>query len=82
MNNMKLLSVVTTPSIYHGFSNRKMLREANFTQVNIKTCDCCNVRKHREIKNCEQYIALDIYLKFGNLDKVKIKSLEPKDYLG
>ena len=82
MNNMKFLSVVTTPSISHGFSNRKMLREDNFMQVNIKKYGCCNVRKHGEIKNCEQYIAFEIYLKYGNLDKVKITSLEPKDYLG
>ena len=35
-----------------------------------------NVRKHREIKNGEQYITLDIYLKSGNLDKMRITTLE------
>ena len=40
-----------------------------------------NDRKHREIKNCEQYIALEIYLKFGNLDQMKITPSEPKDHL-
>ena len=50
----------------------------------MKTNNCVrrNVRKHREIKNGEKYTTLDIYLKFGSLDKVKITSSEPKDYLG
>ena len=59
---MKILAVVTSPSIYIKlFCNR-------------------NVSKHREIKNGEQNITLDISLKFGNLDKMKIKSSEPKYY--
>ena len=41
-----------------------------------------NVIKHREIKNGEKYIILDIPLKFGSLDKMKITSSETKDYLG
>ena len=35
-----------------------------------------------EIKNGEQYITSDISLKFGNLDKIKVTSSEPKYYLG
>ena len=30
-----------------------------------------NVRKHKEIKDGEKYITLDIFLKFGNLYKIK-----------
>ena len=41
-----------------------------------------NVRKHREINNGEQYIALNISLKFDNLDRMKITSSEPKGYFG
>ena len=41
-----------------------------------------NVRKHREIKNGEQHIISEIYLKFGYLDKMKITSSDPKYYLG
>ena len=33
-----------------------------------------NVRNHRDIKNGEQYVTLDISLKFGNIDKMKITS--------
>ena len=50
--------------------------------MNMKNCVCRNVKKHREIKNGGKYIALDISLKFGSLDKMKITSSEPKDYLG
>ena len=70
---MNLLAVVTTPSIYHVWSTRKTFWEEKFTQVNMKKLDHRNVRKHREINNREKYIALDIYLKFGNLDNMKIK---------
>ena len=58
MMNMKLLAVVTPPSIYHDFSNGKTLREENFTgeenftlgeftAVDMKNCDRRNVSKHR-----------------------------------
>ena len=82
MNNIKLLEFITPPSIYHGCSTRKTFWEEKFTQVSMKNCSCRNVSKHREINNGEQYIALDIYLKFRNLEKMKITSSEPKDYLG
>ena len=55
---MNLLSVVTPPSFYHGFSTRKTLWEetfigeekftlGEFTAVNMENCGCCNVSKHR-----------------------------------
>ena len=47
----------------------------------MKNCGCRNVRKHREIKNGEKYITLEISLKFGSMDKIKVKSSEPKYYL-
>ena len=79
---MKRLAVVTPPSIYHDFSNQKTFWEENFTQMNMKNGGRRNVRKHREINNSEQYITLDISLNFGNLNKIKITSSEPKDYFG
>ena len=72
---MKPLEVVTPLYIYHGFYTQKTFWEEIFTLENMKNCDRLNVRKHREIKNAEQYIVLDIYLKFGNLDKVKVTIL-------
>ena len=30
-----------------------------------------NFRKHREIKNGEQYVVLDIFLMFDDMDKIK-----------
>ena len=47
----------------------------------MKNCGRRNVRKHQEIKNGYNYITLDISLKFGSLDKMKITSSEPKGYL-
>ena len=79
---MNLLSVVTPPSIYNGCSTQKMFQEGNFTLVNMKNHGRRNVRKHREIKNGEKYITLDISLNFCSLEKMKITSSEPKDYLG
>ena len=38
-----------------------------------------NVRKHREVKNGEKYITLEISLQFGSMENIKSTSLEPKD---
>ena len=83
---MYLPEVVTPPYIYRDCSTRKTFREENFTlgeftPVNMKICGCHYVSKHREIMNGENYITLDILLKFGSLDKMKITSSEPKYYL-
>ena len=65
---MKFLEVVTPPlDIYHGYSTRKMFWEYNFTSVNMKSWGRHNVTKHREIKNVEQYIILDIFYKIDCL---------------
>ena len=93
MMNMKLLAVVTPLSIYHGCSTRMPFLEEIFTceekftlgefsDVNMKNFGHCNVRKHREIKVGEKYIALDISLKFVKMDKVRITSSDPKDNVG
>ena len=37
--------------------------------------------KHIEIKVSDKYVTLEISLKFGSLDKIIIKSSEPKDNL-
>ena len=79
--NMKVLSVVKPSYIYHGYSTWKTFCEEKFTPANIKNCGHLNVRKHRDINNGDQRITLDISLKFGNLDKMKITSSEPKYYL-
>ena len=88
MMNMKLLEVVTPPSIYHGCSTRKTFWEEKFTgeeklfsSVNMKNCGRRNVRKHKDIKGSDNYVNLDISLKFDNLDKMKITSSESKGKL-
>ena len=89
MMNMKLLAVVTPPSIYHCLSTRKTFCEEKFTgeekftlggfsSVNMKKFGCRNVRKHIEIKGSDKYVTLDILLKFDSLDKIKIKSSDSK----
>ena len=53
-----------------------------FTPVRMKICSCHNVRKHIEIKGSDKYITLDISLKFGSLEYMRITSSDPKGYLG
>ena len=53
---MKLLAVVIPTFIYHGFSTWKTFWEGKFTigeftPLNMKSCGCLNIRKHREINN-------------------------------
>ena len=66
---MKLLAVVTPPSIYHGCSIRNTLWEEQFTgeeklfsAVNMKNYGCRNVRK-KKLKGSDKYITLDTSLK-------------------
>ena len=84
--NMKLLAVLTPPSIYHGCSTWKTFWEENstlgdFKAANMKNCGCHNVRKHIEIKVSDKYFTLDISLKFDSMDKMKITYSESKDNL-
>ena len=89
MMKMKLLSVVTAPSIYHGCSTQKALWEEKFTgeenftlgefsSMNMKNCGRHNVRKHRDIKGSKKYVTLDISLKLDSLDNIRITSPESK----
>ena len=85
---MKLLSVVTPPSIYNGCSTRKTFWEEKFTDkeniflaVNMKNCGRHNVRKHKEIKGSDKYITLDISSKFDSMYKMKTTSSESKGKL-
>ena len=80
--NVNLPEVVTPPSIYHGCHTQNTFWEEKSTLVNMKNCGCCNVRKHREIKDGEKYITLEISLDFGSLYKMKTTYSEPEDYLG
>ena len=64
---MKLLAIVTLPSIHHGFSTQKTFWEEIFTgkkdlfqSVNMKNCGRRKVRKHKEIKVSDKYVTLYI----------------------
>ena len=79
MMNMKLQEVVTPLSVYHGFSTWKTFWEEKFTlgefiAVNMKSCGPRNIRKHREIKDSDNDVTLDILFKFFSLYKMKITS--------
>ena len=93
MMNTNILAVITPLSIYHGCSAQKTFWEekftgeekitlGEFTPVNMKNCGRHNVRKHREIKGSDNYVTLEILLKFDSLDKTRITSSESKDNLG
>ena len=89
---MKFLVVVTPPSIYHGCSTRKTFWEGKFTgkkqdlfeSVNMRNFSQLNVRKHKDIKNSDECVTLNIYEilkiseKFDDLDKIKTTSSESK----
>ena len=64
---MKLLAVVTPPSIYHDCSTWKTFweekfigKEDVFLSVNMKNRGCQKVLKHKEIKGSDKYVTLDI----------------------
>ena len=72
---IKFLAVISPPpDIYHGFCTWKTLWEDKFTLVNMKSFGGLNLRKHREIKNGEKYIILDISSKLDFLDKREVTS--------
>ena len=48
----------------------------------MKSFGSCNVRKHRKIKNGDQYIALEISLGIYCTDKREFTSLESRYYIG
>ena len=89
---MKFLVVVAPPSIYHCCSTRKTFWEEKFTgkkqdlfvSVNTRNCSQRNVRKHREIKDSDERVTLNmnkifkISEKFDNLDKMETTSSESK----
>ena len=66
---MKFLVVVTPPSIYHSCSTRKTFCEEKFTgkkqdlfvSVNMRNCGQRNVRKHKEIKDSDERVTLNMY---------------------
>ena len=89
---MKFLVVVAPPSIYHGCSTRKAFWEEKFTgkkqdlfvSVNTRNCGQRNVRKHKEIKDSDERVTLNmneilkISEKFDDLDKMETTSSESK----
>ena len=84
---MKLLSVVTPPSIYHGCSTWMTFweeitgKKRLFLAVNMKNGGRRNVIKYKEIKGSDKYVTLDISSKFDSLYKMKITSSESKGKL-
>ena len=92
MMNIKLLAVVTPPSIYHGCSTWKTFWEEKFTckenftlgefsAMNMKDCGCFNIMKQGEIKGSDKYVNLDTLLKCDSIENMKITSSESKGNL-
>ena len=85
---MKFLVVVTPSSIYHGFSTRKKFWEEKFTgkkylflSVNMKYYGRHKVGKHKEIKDSDKIVTLDISEKFDSLKKMETTSSESSEKL-
>ena len=86
---MKFLVVVTPPSIYHDCSTRNTFYEEKFTgkkqdcfdSVNMRNCCQRKVRKHREIKDSDERVTLNmneilkISEEFDNLDNMERTNL-------
>ena len=68
--------------MYHGSFTQETFWEEKFIPVNMKSFGRCNVRKHRDIKNGEKYIILDISSNLDCLYKRKVTSSESNDYMG
>ena len=80
---MKLLEVVTPLSaIYHDCSSQKRLWEENSTPVNMTSCVRRNIRKHKEVKEIEQYIALETSFERDCMYKREFIYSESCDYMG
>ena len=86
--NMKFLAAVTPPSIYHGRSTQKTFWEEIFTgkenlflSVNMKNVGRRKVRKHKEIRDSDNIITLEISTKFDSLDKIETTYSESKEKL-
>ena len=86
---MKFLVVGTPPSIYHGCSTQKMFWEEKFTgkqdlfqSVNMENCCRRKVWKHKEIKDSDKCVTLNISVKFDSLNKTETTFLESKVKLG
>ena len=82
---MKFLVVLAPPSIYHGCSTLKMFWEEKFTgkqdlfqSVNMKNCGRHKVMKHKEIKDSEQCVTLNISEKFDSLNNMETTSSSSK----
>ena len=89
---MKFLVVVAPPYIYHGCSTRKTFWEEKFTgkkqdlfvSVNMRNCGQSNVRKHKEIKDSDERVTLNmneilkISEEFDNLYKMETTSSDSK----
>ena len=66
--NIMFLVVVAPPSIYHGCSTRKTFWEEKFTgkkqylfeSVNMRNCGQRNVRKHRDFKDSDERVTLNM----------------------
>ena len=78
---MKFLDVVAPPSIYHGFSTRKMFWEGKFTgkkyffqSMNMKNCGRRKARKHKDIKGRDKIATLNVSAKFYSLKKMETTS--------
>ena len=90
--NMKFLVVVTPPSIYHGCSTWKTFWEEKFTgykqdlfeSMKMRNCGQKNVRKHKDIKDSDERVTLNMYEilniseKFEDLEKMETTSSESK----
>ena len=79
---MKFPAAVTPPSTPNGCSTRKNFWEEKSTPVNMTSFGRQNVRKHKEIKNIEQFIVLRVSLNLDCMYTMEVTYSESRDYVG
>ena len=93
---MRFLVVVAPLSIYHGCSTRKTFWEEKFTgkkqdffvSVNMRKCGRRKVRKHKEIKDSDERVTLNmneilkISEKFDDMNKMESTTFRVKSKNG
>ena len=71
----------TTTIYLSSLLHLKYVKGGNVYTGKHEKCSPRNVWNHRDIKDVEKYTTLDISLDYGNLEKIKVKYSEQKEYL-
>ena len=78
---MNFPAFVSLPSIYHDCSTWDTFWEEEFTTTKMRSFGHCNFIKQKDIRNSEEYIALEISLMIDCLYKREVTFSGSRDYV-